>query len=71
MTRPTESAALESYLIDACERSTHMAIMVTKDIKKSGVISYSVHRAFGTCKPIYPIYPLTQLVHLSSCVKGY
>ncbi|CAO3703008.1 unnamed protein product [Rhizopus stolonifer] len=27
MTRPTESAALESYLIDACEKSTHMAIM--------------------------------------------
>ncbi|CEG83780.1 Putative Atypical/PI4K protein kinase [Rhizopus microsporus] len=27
ITRPTEAAAVEAYLVNACERSTHMAIM--------------------------------------------
>lgn len=28
ITRPTESVALEHYIIDACEKSTHIAVMV-------------------------------------------
>lgn len=35
ITRPTESVALECYIIDACEKSTHIAVMVTwEEIEK-------------------------------------
>ncbi|KAG1222563.1 hypothetical protein G6F35_005219 [Rhizopus arrhizus] len=54
MTRPTESAALESYLIDACERSTHMAIMSLWYLQAylSDLSTHPTSPSFQLCKRI-------------------
>ncbi|KAI7889458.1 kinase-like domain-containing protein [Mucor mucedo] len=55
ITRPTESVALECYIIDACEKSTHIAVMCLWYLQAymSDLGSTPSHPSFQLCKRVF------------------
>ncbi|KAI9268406.1 kinase-like domain-containing protein [Helicostylum pulchrum] len=55
ITRPTESVALECYIIDACEKSTHIAVMSLWYLQAylSDLASTPNHPSFQLCKRVF------------------
>ncbi|KAI8359110.1 hypothetical protein EDC96DRAFT_553919 [Choanephora cucurbitarum] len=55
ITRPTESVALELYIIDACEKSTHIAVMCLWYLQAylSDLSANPNHPSFQLCKRVF------------------
>jgi hypothetical protein len=76
ISRPSESVALECFILDMCQRSTHMALMVKHQVFHLFIIAFLLtrdccHRLYGTYKPTYQIVRRLPAVHHSNFVNEF